>query len=71
MVLASFQLGSLLVGHKKDVVLTPLLATTYPKDVAIYGWTELNGVPIQGLNAKYVYILEQTPPAIVLSLKVS
>jgi hypothetical protein len=43
---------SLISGHKKDVVLTNYL---YPnnvnKRVAIYGWTQTNGVAIQGLNA--------------------
>jgi hypothetical protein len=38
-------------GHKKDVVLTNKL---YPKNpnrrVAIYGWIQQNGQPIQGLN---------------------
>jgi len=38
-------------GHKKDVVLTNRLAPNNPgKHVAIYGWMQLNGVPIQGLN---------------------
>lgn len=38
-------------GHKKDVVLTNKLAPNNPaKRVAIYGWIQLNGQPIQGLN---------------------
>ncbi len=38
-------------GHKKDVVLTNHLAPNNPgKRVAIYGWIQLNGQPIQGLN---------------------
>jgi hypothetical protein len=35
-------------GIKKDVVITPLLLTN-PGKVAIYGWHQLNGVPIQPL----------------------
>lgn len=38
-------------GHKKDVVLTNFLgATNLNRKVAIYGWIQLNGQPIQGLN---------------------
>jgi hypothetical protein len=38
-------------GHKKDVVLTNKLSPNNPaKRVAIYGWIQLNGTPIQGLN---------------------
>jgi hypothetical protein len=38
-------------GHKKDVVLTNKLSPNNPnKRVAIYGWIQLNGNPIQGLN---------------------
>ncbi len=38
-------------GHKKDVVLTNYLGTNNPrKRVAIYGWIQPNGQPIQGLN---------------------
>ena len=40
----------LVAGHKKDVVLTNALAAA-PKKVAIYGWHQLNGRPIQPLNA--------------------
>ncbi|HEX5219241.1 MAG TPA: hypothetical protein VFZ59_06710 [Verrucomicrobiae bacterium] len=40
--------GALLAGHKKDVVITPRLATNAGK-VAIYGWHQTNGVPIQPL----------------------
>lgn len=44
---------SLISGHKKDVVLTNKLSPNNPnKKVAIYGWKQLNGQPIQGLNAK-------------------
>ncbi|MEZ6014088.1 MAG: hypothetical protein R3F49_03165 [Planctomycetota bacterium] len=38
----------LVAGHKKDVVLTPGLAER-PGRVAIYGWHELSGAPIQPL----------------------
>lgn len=41
----------LIAGHKKDVVLSPLL-WRYPKNVAIYGWHRLSGEPIQLLNVK-------------------
>lgn len=38
-------------GHKKDVVLTNKLSPHNPnKRVAIYGWIQLNGKPIQDLN---------------------
>lgn len=40
--------GALLAGHKKDVVITPLLADA-PGRVAIYGWHYLSGEPIQRL----------------------
>lgn len=42
------RLGALVAGHKKDVVLTPKLATS-PGKVAIYGWHRANGQPIQPL----------------------
>lgn len=44
----SAPLGSLVVGHKKDVVIVSKLATT-PGKVAIYGWHKTNGEPIQPL----------------------
>ncbi|MDB6108267.1 MAG: hypothetical protein JWR69_17 [Pedosphaera sp.] len=40
--------GALVAGHKKDVVITPRLATA-PGKVAIYGWHQTNGVAIQPL----------------------
>lgn len=49
-------LGSLVSGHKKDIVITNKLyadmksQASYRKKVAIFGWF-LNGKPIQGLNA--------------------
>lgn len=39
--------GRLIAGHKKDVVLSNKLR---PGHVAIYGWHQPNGAPIQGLN---------------------
>lgn len=41
--------GALVSGHKKDVVLTNLLAS-HPGQIAIYGWHRLTGVPIQPLS---------------------
>ena len=46
--LAEFPLGSLVAGHKKDVVVSARLAMVTNK-VAIYGWHRTNGVPIQPL----------------------
>ena len=50
-------LGTLVSGHKKDVVLTNRLARNRDK-VAIYGWHNLSGNPIQSLTtihgARYV-----------------
>lgn len=37
--------GALVAGHKKDVVIS---ASMTPGHVAIYGWHQKNGVPIQG-----------------------
>ena len=42
---------ALITGHKKDVVLTNKLAPNNPNQrVAIYGWIQPSGQPIQGLN---------------------
>ncbi|MDZ7709871.1 MAG: hypothetical protein U5K36_07230 [Roseovarius sp.] len=41
--------GTLISGHKKDVVLTTRLAAM-PGRVAIYGWHRANGQPIQPLS---------------------
>lgn len=41
--------GGLIAGHKKDVVLSDVLALK-PGKVAIYGWHRANGVPIQDLS---------------------
>ena len=47
---AGHVLGQLLGGTKKDVVVTPQIATMpSPPRVAIYGWHQLSGVPIQNL----------------------
>jgi len=45
---AGASLGTLIAGTKKDVVVTAQLAT-HPGKVAIYGWHQLNGQPIQPL----------------------
>jgi hypothetical protein len=44
-----FQLGALVSGHKKDVVLTNRL-TARPGQIAIYGWHRATGDPIQPLS---------------------
>ena len=41
--------GPLVSGHKKDVVVTNLLATASHR-IAIYGWHRPNGAPIQPLS---------------------
>jgi hypothetical protein len=46
--LAAFPLGTLVAGHKKDVVTSARLVDR-PGRVAIYGWHQTNGVPIQPL----------------------
>ncbi len=50
---AGSPLGLLVGGHKKDVVITPLLASNSNK-VAIYGWHQLSGIPIQPLYLGHV-----------------
>lgn len=45
---AGFPLGRLTAGHKKDVVITDRVFSR-PGKVAIYGWHELDGRPIQPL----------------------
>ncbi len=46
------QLGLLLIGAKKDIVLTPRIFEK-PQRVAIYGWRQLNGQPIQPLTISH------------------
>jgi hypothetical protein len=41
--------GILVSGHKKDVVISPRL-TANPERLAIYGWHQRNGAPIQPLS---------------------
>ena len=44
----AYPFGTLVAGHKKDVVITPRLETT-PDRVAIYGWQRKDGAVIQPL----------------------
>ena len=46
-------LGALVAGHQKDVVISAKLASASGK-VAIYGWHQTNGVPIQPLYLKHI-----------------
>jgi hypothetical protein len=49
--LSGKDITKLISGHKKDVVLTNEIAPNNPnKKVAIFGWIQSNGEPIQGLN---------------------
>jgi len=50
--LKAYPLGALVAGHQKDVVITPKLASA-PGKVAIYGWHQTNGLPIQPLYLKH------------------
>jgi hypothetical protein len=50
--LKAHPLEALVAGHQKDVVITAKLATA-PGKVAIYGWHQTNGVPIQPLYLKH------------------
>jgi hypothetical protein len=45
-------LGLLLIGIKKDIVLTPRIFET-PQRLAIYGWRQLDGRPIQPLTTAH------------------
>jgi hypothetical protein len=45
-------LGGLTTGVKKDIVLTPRIFEK-PKRLAIYGWRQLNGEPIQPLTISH------------------
>jgi hypothetical protein len=51
--LPAHPLGALVAGHQKDVVITAKLASS-PGKVAIYGWHQTNGVPIQPLYLKHI-----------------
>jgi hypothetical protein len=46
--LRSHPLGAIVAGHKKDVMISARLASVTNK-VAIYGWHQTNGLPIQPL----------------------
>lgn len=48
-----FPLGALVAGHKKDVVISAHLAEVTNK-VAIYGWHQTNGLPIQPLYLGHI-----------------
>ncbi len=50
--LKAHPLGALVSGHQKDVVISAKLASA-PGKVAIYGWHQTNGVPIQPLYLKH------------------
>jgi hypothetical protein len=49
--LSSQPLGALVGGNKKDLIISNLISqnlkTNVPKPVVIYGWHQLNGIPIQ------------------------
>jgi len=49
--LGTYPYGTLVAGHKKDVVISPLLYSRLkargPRPVVIYGWHRPDGVPIQ------------------------
>ena len=51
--LQAHPLGALVAGHQKDVVISAKLASV-PGKVAIYGWHQTNGVPIQPLYLKHI-----------------
>ncbi len=49
---AGFELGELLAGHKKDIVLSTRLRERHDR-VAIYGWHKKDGTVIQPLSCKH------------------
>src|SRR5664280_799424 len=51
--LQAHPLGALVAGHQKDVVISAKLASA-PAKVAIYGWHQTNGVPIQSLYLNHI-----------------
>jgi hypothetical protein len=51
--LKAHPLGALVAGHQKDVVISAKLASA-PGKVAIYGWHQTNGTPIQPLYLKHI-----------------
>ena len=51
--LTEFPLGSLVAGHKKDVILSNRIASN-PDKVVIYGWHYPNGQAIQPLHSGHV-----------------
>jgi hypothetical protein len=50
--LGAHPLGALVAGHQKDIVISAKLESV-PGKVAIYGWHQTNGVPIQPLYLKH------------------
>jgi hypothetical protein len=51
--LQAHPLGALVAGHQKDVVISAKIASA-PAKVAIYGWHQTNGVPIQSLYLNHI-----------------
>ena len=54
-------LGLLVIGSKKDIVLTPRIFEK-PQRLAIYGWRQLNDQPIQPLTIVHVEPLCRLQP---------
>lgn len=49
--LINYRLGKLTSGIKKDIVVCSQLWGTANKNLAIFGWYNTNGIPVQPLNA--------------------